>query len=68
MPKKGQVNVYIEVEDIDAALKMVKKAKGKVREKKTEVKGMGWYGKFATPDGCILSLWQSAPKAKLPNG
>ena len=30
MPKKGQVNVYIEVEDIVAKLKEIKKAKGKV--------------------------------------
>jgi predicted enzyme related to lactoylglutathione lyase len=62
MPKRGQVNVYIEVEDIDTKLKEIKKAKGKVKVKKTEVAGMGWYATFTTPDGCILSLWQQAPK------
>ncbi|MEK9138144.1 MAG: VOC family protein [Bacteroidota bacterium] len=62
MPKKGQVNVYIEVDDIDAKLKEVRKARGKVVVKKTPVASMGWYAKFATPDGCILCLWQSAPK------
>lgn len=62
MPKRNQVNVYIEVEDIKAKLKEIKKAKGKVLEKKTEVPGMGWYAKFETPDGCRLCLWQSAPK------
>lgn len=61
MPKKGQVNVYIEVEDIDAKLKEIRKARGKVLQKKTEVPGMGWYAEFATPDGCFLFLWQSAP-------
>ena len=36
MPAKGQVNVYIEVEDIDAKLKEIKKAEGKVLVKKTQ--------------------------------
>lgn len=62
MPKKGQVNVYIEVEDIDAKLKEIRKAKGKVLVKKSRVGTMGWFAQFATPDGCYLSLWQVAPK------
>ena len=64
MPKKGQVQVYIEVEDISAKLKEIKKAKGKVVEKKTRIKGMGWFARFATPDGCHLSLWQTEPAAE----
>ncbi len=63
MPKKGQVNVFIEVDDIDAKLKEIKKAKGKVLVKKTEVGSMGWMAQFATPDGCYLSLWQAIPQA-----
>jgi len=66
MPKKGQVNVFIEVEDIDAKLKEIKKAKGKVLVKKTRSGGMGWFAQFATPDGCMLSLWQSAPHEHAP--
>jgi hypothetical protein len=62
MPKRGQVNVYIEVEDIKAKLKEIKKARGKIVEKRTAVADMGWYAKFRTPDGCILALWQAAPK------
>ncbi len=62
MPKKGQVNAYIEVEDIDAKLKEIKKAKGKVLVKKTDIGTMGFFAQFATPDGCFLSLWQAAPK------
>lgn len=58
MPKRSQVNVYIEVEDIKAKLKEIKKAGGKVVEKKTEVPNMGWFAKFRTPDGCLLCLWQ----------
>ena len=60
MPRKGQVNVYIEVDDIVAALKLIKKAGGKPVEKRTKVRGMGWYATFKSPDGCILSLWESA--------
>ena len=62
MPKKGQVNAYIEVEDIDAKLKEIKKAKGKVLVKKTDIGTMGHIAQFATPDGCFLSLWQPAAK------
>ena len=58
MPKKGQVNVYIEVEDIEKTLNVIKKAKGKVVQKKTAVPGMGWSAKFKSPDGCVLCLWQ----------
>ena len=66
MPKKGQVNVYIEVEDVEAKLKEIKKAKGKVLVKKTAIGNMGWFGQFATPDGCYLSLWEAAPKEGIP--
>jgi predicted enzyme related to lactoylglutathione lyase len=66
MPKKGQVNVFIEVEDIDAKLKEIKKAKGKVLVKKTRSGDMGWFAQFATPDGCALSLWQSAHQEHAP--
>jgi predicted enzyme related to lactoylglutathione lyase len=62
MPKRPQVNVYIEVDDISAKLKEIKKAKGKVLMKKEKVGTMGWRGKFETPDGCVLCLWQPAPK------
>jgi len=64
MPKKGQVNVYIEVDDIDVTLKDIRKARGKVVLKRTPVEGMGWYAKFTTPDGCVLCLWQSIPRVQ----
>jgi predicted enzyme related to lactoylglutathione lyase len=63
MPKKGQVNVYIEVEEIDSTLAAIRKARGKVLVKKTPVGTMGWMAQFATPDGCFLSLWQTAPRS-----
>jgi predicted enzyme related to lactoylglutathione lyase len=66
MPKKGQVNVYVEVEDIDAKLKEIKKLRGKVVVKKEEIAGMGWWAKFESPDGCALCLWQAPPKETVP--
>ena len=66
MPKKGQVNVYIEVDDIVAKLKEIKKAKGKVLVKKTDMGAMGSWAQFASPDGCVLCLWQAAPKETAP--
>jgi uncharacterized protein len=62
IPKKGQVNIYIESEDIDATLTVIRKARGKVVRKKTSVGSMGWRALFATPDGVLLNLWQAAPK------
>lgn len=66
MPKKGQVNVYVEVDDIGTKLKEIRKARGKVLVKKTAIGTMGWMAQFSTPDGCYLSLWQSAPPAAEP--
>jgi hypothetical protein len=66
MPKKGQVNVYVMVADIDETLKAIRKARGKVLVKKAEVAGMGWWAQFASPDGCVLCLWQAAPKESAP--
>jgi uncharacterized protein len=60
IPKKGQVQVYIETEDIDATLKAVKKARRTVLQKKSPVGAMGWLAQFSTPDGVVLSLWQPA--------
>lgn len=59
LPKKGQVNVYIEVQEIDETLKAIKKARGTIIMKKTPVGSMGWRAQFATPDGVVLSLWQA---------
>ncbi len=65
MPKKGQVNLYLDVEDIDAKLKDIRKARGKVLQKKTPIGEMGWFAQFLTPDGCSLYLYQqkAAPEA-----
>ena len=60
---KPVVHAYIEVDDIDVALKNVKKARGKVRKPKTEIGGgMGAWASFSDNQGAVLFLWQrSAP-------
>lgn len=62
LPKKGQINIYIETEDIDTTLKAIRKARGTVLTKKIPVGSMGWRAQFETPEGVILSLWQQASK------
>jgi len=36
--------------------------RGKVVTKKSEIPAMGWWAQFATPDGCLLFLWQAPPQ------
>ncbi len=65
IPKKGQVNVYINVESIDAKLKEIRKARGKVVLKRTPVGDMGFFAQFLTPDGVGMYLWENAPKPEM---
>jgi len=61
VPKRPVVQAYIEVADIDAKLKEVKKARGKVVKPKKEVPGFGSWAAFSDPQGTVLFLWQSMP-------
>ncbi len=61
VPKKPVVNAYIEVADIDATLKEIKKARGKVLKPRTEVPNFGWWASFSDPQGTVLFLWQGMP-------
>ncbi|MDR7417801.1 MAG: VOC family protein [Armatimonadota bacterium] len=66
VPTKAAVNAYIEVDDIDATLKEIKKARGKVLRGKTDIGGgMGSWASFADNQGAVLFLWQrGAPAAQ----
>jgi predicted enzyme related to lactoylglutathione lyase len=56
---KPVIQAYIEVDDIDVALKDVKKARGKIRKPKTEIGGgMGAWASFSDNQGAVLFLWQ----------
>jgi hypothetical protein len=68
VPKKAAVNVYVEVEDIDATLKEVKKARGKVLKGRTEIGGgMGSWASFADNQGVVLFVWQRPSPATQTN-
>ena len=51
---------YILVDEIEATVKRVTKAGGKLKEAKQEVHGFGWYAVVTDPDGNTVGLWQSA--------
>ncbi len=57
--KAGDVIPYLGVDDIDAMLKKVEAAGGKVLLLKTEIPGVGWWGLFADPTGNRIGLYTS---------
>lgn len=58
VPTKPALLVYVDVEDIDAKLKAIRAARGKVLKSKSEIPNMGWYASFADNQGAVLCLWQ----------
>ncbi|MGH2453292.1 MAG: VOC family protein [bacterium] len=58
--KRPVVQAYIDVRDIDAKLKEIRQARGKVLTPKAEIDGQGWWASFADPQGVVLFLWESA--------
>lgn len=61
VPQRAAVQAYIDVANIDAKLKEIKKARGRVLKPKMETPGYGWWASFADPQGAVLFLWQSMP-------
>ena len=55
-------NEYVDSEDIDADLKKVEGAGGKVAHAKDEIPGFGWWAAFTDPTGNLLGLYQTMPK------
>lgn len=62
MPAKSPVHAYLGVDDIEAKLKEIRTARGKVVTPKSEVPGFGWWAAFKDPQGCEVYLWQAAPR------
>ena len=60
IPRSTQINVYVNVQDIDAKLKEIRKLRGKVVMKKSPVGTMGFMAQFETPEGVKMSLWENA--------
>jgi len=63
IPAKSAMRVYIEVDDVDAKLKQIKKGRGKVVVPKKEVPTFGWWAAFTEPQGAELFLWQAMPRS-----
>jgi predicted enzyme related to lactoylglutathione lyase len=61
VPARAAARVYVEVEDVEATLKAIKKARGAILKGKTEVPSFGWWASFREPQGAELYLWQAAP-------
>ncbi|MGQ0571638.1 MAG: VOC family protein [Armatimonadota bacterium] len=65
VPTKAAVQAYVEVENIDATLKEIKKARGKVLKPKTAIEGnMGAWASFADNQGAVLFVWQRGAPAQ----
>jgi predicted enzyme related to lactoylglutathione lyase len=58
--KAGDVIIYIDSADINADLKSIEEAGGKVISPKTDIPGWGSYAIFNDPVGNTLALWTSA--------
>ena len=63
VPAKPAIQAYIGVDDLDAKLKAIRSARGKVLKPKAEVPDMGWWASFKDNQGTVLFLWQTMPKA-----
>jgi predicted enzyme related to lactoylglutathione lyase len=59
--KAGDIVPYLGVDDIDAMLKKVEKAGGKVLLPKTEIPGVGWYAFLGDPTGNRIGLYARMP-------
>lgn len=57
--KEGEVIPYLGTDDIEAALKKVERAGGKVLQTKQEIPGIGWFAFFADPAGNRIGLYKA---------
>ncbi len=53
--------VYVGVQSVEATIKKVEAAGGKVVTPKTPIAGMGAYARIADPEGNVIGLFQSQP-------
>jgi predicted enzyme related to lactoylglutathione lyase len=53
---------YVRVVDLDAALRKVQKAGGRVVLPRVDVPGMGSFFWFQIPGGPLLACWQDTPE------
>ena len=54
--------VFVNVKNVDAYVKKIEKAGGKVVVPKMDVGGMGFYARIQDTEGNIIGLWQDIKK------
>jgi predicted enzyme related to lactoylglutathione lyase len=54
----------IMVRDLEAALKKIESAGGRVEQPKGPIPGVGWYAQFRDPQGNTFGLMQNDPAAR----
>jgi predicted enzyme related to lactoylglutathione lyase len=59
-PWPGNMAFYVDVDDLDAYVKKIKDAGGKIVVEKMEVQGVGQLSLFEDPDGRVLGMWKKA--------
>ncbi len=61
-PKRGpwpaRLTFYIDVNDLDAYVRKIKQAGGKILVERQEVTGVGQFSLFEDPDGRVLGMWK----------
>ncbi len=66
-PMEGQppgVLNYLLSSDVDADLRRIEGAGGRVLRPKTEIPGIGWWALFQEPTGIVLALFQARMEAR----
>jgi predicted enzyme related to lactoylglutathione lyase len=54
----GSPNIYITVDNVDAAFGLAIKLGGEIANPKVEIPNFGWYGFVKSPDGNLVGLFQ----------
>jgi len=57
---------YLLSHDLDADVKKIEQAGGRILMPKTEIPGMGWWIVFQEPTGLVLALYQGRQQARPP--
>jgi predicted enzyme related to lactoylglutathione lyase len=55
------LNSYFQVADVDATLRRVVEAGGRVIVPRTEITGIGWFAMFLDPEGIAIAVLQPLP-------
>jgi predicted enzyme related to lactoylglutathione lyase len=60
-PWPGKLALYIDVDDLDAYVRRISEAGGKILVARQDLPGVGAFALFEDPDGRVLGLWKRNP-------